>query len=96
MESHIKKSLKDLPGIKEIRGKGLMIGLELGFPIKKLRESLTFEHNIFTGNSANPNVFRLLPPLSVSQEELDEFIKVFTHIWPEYLTEFGKQKMHSS
>ena len=96
MEFHIKQSLKDLQGIKEIRGKGLMIGMELDFPIVELRESLTFDHNIFTGNSANPNVFRLLPPLSVSKSELNEFISIFSHIWPEFLAKYGSQKMHTS
>ena len=65
--------LKTIPQIKEIRGKGLMIGLEFDYPVKELRNKLLFEQHVFTGASGT-NVIRLLPPLSLSKEQADCFI----------------------
>ncbi|MCL4171045.1 UNVERIFIED_CONTAM: hypothetical protein GTU68_005994 [Idotea baltica] len=59
--------------IKELRGKGLMIGIELDYPIKEIREKLIFEDKIFVGASG-ANTLRLLPSLGVKKEELDKFI----------------------
>ena len=71
--------LKRIPQIKEVRGKGLMIGLEFDYPVKELRNKLLFEQHIFTGASGT-NVIRLLPPLSLSQEEANCFIDRLKHI----------------
>ena len=65
--------LREIPQIKEVRGKGLMIGLEFDQPVKELRHKLLFEQHVFTGASGT-NVIRLLPPLSLSQEQADCFI----------------------
>ena len=65
--------LREIPQIKEVRGKGLMIGLEFDQPVKELRNRLLFEQHVFTGASGT-NVIRLLPPLSLSQAQADCFI----------------------
>lgn len=65
--------LREIPQIKEVRGKGLMIGLEFDQPVKELRNRLLFEQHVFTGVSGT-HVIRLLPPLSLSQEQADCFI----------------------
>lgn len=59
----------------EVRGKGLMIGLEFPFAVGPLRKQLLFEHKVFTGSSSNPNVLRLLPALSLGKEEAERFIQ---------------------
>jgi len=66
--------LKALPSIVEVRGKGLMIGVEFDFNIESLRKNLLFKHNIFTGNSSNKNTIRLLPTLNIQTDSLDMFI----------------------
>jgi acetylornithine aminotransferase len=76
--------LKKFPQIKEVRGQGLMIGIEFDEPIKALRDRLLFEQHVFTG-ATGTHVFRLLPPLCVSNELADEFLRRFrisinTHI----------------
>ena len=71
--------LKRIPQIKEVRGKGLMIGLEFDYPVKELRNKLLFEQHIFTGASGT-NVIRLLPPLALSQKEVNYFIDRLKHI----------------
>ena len=59
--------LRKLPQIKDVRGRGLMIGLEFEAPIKELRLRLLKEQHVFTGVSGT-NVLRLLPPLCLSME----------------------------
>jgi acetylornithine/N-succinyldiaminopimelate aminotransferase len=71
--------MEKLAGISseiQIRGKGLMIGLEFQIPVSELRKKLLFEHKIFTGVSGQ-NMIRLLPPLSLSKKEADIFLEAF-------------------
>jgi acetylornithine aminotransferase len=68
--------LKKLPQIKEVRGHGLMIGIEFETPIKPMRDRLLFEGKVFTGVTGT-HVFRLLPPLCVSKAEADVFLEKF-------------------
>ena len=67
-----------MDGVKEVRGKGLMIGVEMHFNASALRNDLVFKHQIFTGSASNKNTIRLLPPLTVTQAEADLFLKGFT------------------
>ena len=71
--THLLEELKGFKGIKEVRGCGLMIGMEFEEPIKELRQKLLFEEKVFTGVSGT-NVIRLLPPLCLSMSEADEFL----------------------
>lgn len=66
-------ALNKLPAIKEVRGKGLMIGIELPEEFKMVKRNLLFNHKIFTGE-AKPNVIRLLPALNISKVEADIFL----------------------
>lgn len=70
--------LKKIPGIKEVRGRGLMIGIEFDYPVKELRTRLIKEERVFTGASGT-NVIRLLPPLVLTREQADDFISRFKH-----------------
>ena len=74
--------LNALPGVVRTRGRGLMLGLELEFPIKLLRERLLYEHRIFTGNSKNPNLLRLLPPLGITRQQLEPFLQSLQQLLP--------------
>jgi len=65
--------LKKLPVIKEVRGKGLMIGIDLPEELKHIKKNLLFKHKIFTGES-KPNVIRLLPALNITKTEADIFL----------------------
>lgn len=67
------KQLKSIEGVKEVRGKGLMIGVEFDFPIAELKNTLTKEHHVLVGTASNKNVIRLLPALNVKQTEIDLF-----------------------
>lgn len=77
--SYLLEELHRLPGIKEIRGRGLMIGIEFEEPIKEIRSKLLFEQKVFTG-VAGTNTIRLLPPLCLSMAEAAEFISRFRQV----------------
>lgn len=72
--------LKNLPGIKEVRGIGLLIGIELEGPCADLRNILLKEYKIFTGSSSNKNTIRLLPALNVKMEECQILVAAFKEV----------------
>ncbi len=76
---YLMEELRKIPGIKELRGRGLMIGLEFEEPIKEIRRKLLFEEKVFTG-VAGTNTIRLLPPLCLTKEEAAEFITRFRRV----------------
>ncbi|EON76566.1 Acetylornithine aminotransferase [Lunatimonas lonarensis] len=69
------EALKSVEGITEIRGKGLMIGIDLDRDAGPVRSELVHKHRIFTGSSAGKNTIRLLPPLSIDQQSLHLFLE---------------------
>ena len=73
---HLLSDIKSLNNerIKEVRGRGLMIGIELDVPYKEVRQRLLFDEHVFTG-CAGTNVLRLLPPLCLSLADADEFLE---------------------
>ena len=71
---HLLAELKGFSRIQDVRGRGLMIGLEFAEPVKELRSRLVFQEHVFTG-SASTNILRLLPPLSLSMAEADDFLE---------------------
>jgi acetylornithine/N-succinyldiaminopimelate aminotransferase len=70
---YIMKQLSSIPQIRNLRGRGLMIGFEVSEEFMDLRKNLLWEHKIFTGE-AKPNVIRLLPALSLRKKDADEFL----------------------
>lgn len=67
------QQLGSIKGVKEVRGSGLMLGIDLEPELASVRNKLLFENHIFTGGAKN-NVMRLLPPLSITKEEVDIFL----------------------
>lgn len=77
---YLLSGLKKMSGVKEVRGRGLMIGIELEFPCEQIRNELIFTHRIFTGSSSDKNTIRLLPPLTLSKEEAEIFLHAFASV----------------
>jgi acetylornithine aminotransferase len=73
------KELKKLEQVKEVRGRGLMIGIELPEELAHARKDLLFKHHIFTGE-AKPNVVRLLPALNLTKAHADRFLEAFVNV----------------
>jgi acetylornithine aminotransferase len=84
--NYIMKKLAEISTEYEIRGLGLMIGIEFKFPIKEIRNKLLFEHGVFTGVSGQ-NIIRLLPPLSLTIEQADFFLAAFTKVFADISTQ---------
>jgi acetylornithine/N-succinyldiaminopimelate aminotransferase len=78
--NYLMERLKTFTAIKEIRGMGLMIGVEMHEPIAALRNKLLKEHKIFTGTSSNKNTLRILPPLCITKAEADYFLEAFDSV----------------
>jgi acetylornithine aminotransferase len=72
--NYLLEELKKIPGIVEVRGRGLMIGIELPEDKKDVKKNLLTKHRIFTGE-AKPNVIRLLPALNIGRKEADLFLE---------------------
>ena len=79
MGDYLLNALRGNKAIKELRGRGLMIGIELQPEYEDLRNRLLFEEHIFTGG-AGKRVIRLLPPLCISKEDCDRFIEAFNKL----------------
>ena len=77
--SYLIEQLKQIPGPKEVRGRGLMIGMEFDRPISEIRRRLLFEEHIFTGVSGT-NVIRLLPPLCITKADADRFLESYSKV----------------
>jgi acetylornithine aminotransferase len=71
--NYLINELNKIPQISEVRGRGLMIGIELSETYSNVKKDLLFKHRIFTGE-AKPNVIRLLPALNISNEHADQFL----------------------
>lgn len=69
--------LRQIKMVKEVRGMGLMIGVELNEPCSAVRNELLQKHHIFTGSSSNKNTVRILPPLILKRADVDYFMEAF-------------------
>ncbi|PIF05703.1 MAG: aspartate aminotransferase family protein [Draconibacterium sp.] len=74
--NYLMQALREMDAGFKVRGEGLMIGIEFDFPIKEIRNRLLFDYGIFTGVSGQ-NIIRLLPPLSLTIKEANEFLAAF-------------------
>lgn len=72
--NHLMEEIGKIPELKNIRGKGLMIGFDVPNELKDLKKNLLYKHKIFTGE-AKPNVIRLLPSLALTKNDADKFLK---------------------
>ncbi|MFL5765847.1 MAG: aspartate aminotransferase family protein [Bacteroidia bacterium] len=77
---YLSGKLRNTDGVKEVRGTGLMIGVEMETPCAELRSELLSEHKIFTGSSSCRNTLRILPSLAIGRPLIDEFAEAFSLI----------------
>lgn len=76
----------DNPHITDVRGLGLMIGVEFDAPIKAFRQSLVKDHHMFTG-AASTHILRLLPPLTLSRQQAEKALHIIRHHLPAFFGE---------
>ncbi|WP_439127408.1 aspartate aminotransferase family protein [Polaribacter sp.] len=80
MSSYLIKIAKTISQIKKIKGRGLMLGLEFDFEVGDLRKKLIYDHHIFTGGSSNKKLLRILPPLNIKKNHIDEFFEALIDV----------------
>ena len=66
---------KAIPQVKQIKGRGLMLGLEFDFEVAALRKKLIYDKHIFTGGASNKKLLRILPPMNIKKEHVDTFFQ---------------------
>ena len=77
--SYLISELQKFKQIKEVRGRGLMIGIDLPDELANVKKDLLYKHHIFTGE-AKPNVVRLLPALNLTKAHADRFLEAFVKV----------------
>ncbi|NKI31651.1 aspartate aminotransferase family protein [Croceivirga thetidis] len=75
LETYFKEKASEIPSIKKLKGRGLMLGLEFDFEVSDLRKKLIYNQHMFTGGSANKNLLRFLPALNITKEQIDLFFE---------------------
>jgi len=70
---YFNEKAKEIPQVKRVKGKGLMLGLEFDFQVADLRKKLIHEHFLFTGGAKDKTVLRILPALNITKQDLDVF-----------------------
>ncbi|WP_024479032.1 aspartate aminotransferase family protein [Cellulophaga baltica] len=71
--AYFKERAAEIPQVKKIKGRGLMLGLEFDFEVSELRKKLIYDQHIFTGGASNKKLLRILPALNISEKEIDIF-----------------------
>lgn len=74
VSEYFMKAIQQVPEIIKVKGKGLMLGVELDFDVSALRKKMIVEKHIFTGSANNKNLLRILPPLTITTAAIDTFI----------------------
>ena len=72
---YFNEKAKEIPQVKRVKGRGLMLGLEFEFQVADLRKKLIYEHHLFTGGAKDKTVLRILPALNITKQDLDIFFK---------------------
>jgi acetylornithine aminotransferase len=83
MSEYFIKIAKTIPQIKNIKGRGLMLGLEFNFEVGELRKRLIYDNHIFTGGASNKKLLRILPPLTVRKEHINMFFEALIGVLAE-------------
>ncbi|MHA7864259.1 aspartate aminotransferase family protein [Flagellimonas marinaquae] len=72
---YFKEKAAEIPEIKKVKGRGLMIGLEFDFEVADLRKKMILEQRMFTGSAKNKKLLRFLPALNITKEDIDLFFE---------------------
>ena len=80
VSNYFMEEIKQISEVKKVKGKGLMLGVEFDFEVGELRKKLIFDKHIFTGGSNNKNLLRILPPLTITKAQINEFIMALKEV----------------
>ena len=80
VSAYFVEQIKSISQVKKVKGKGLMLGVEFDFEVGELRKKLIFEKQIFTGGSMNKKLLRILPPLTMTKNQVDVFVNALKEV----------------
>ena len=69
-----------IPGVQQVKGRGLMLGLEFDYEVGELRKKLIYDKQMFTGGAKNKKLLRILPPLTIDKEQIDAFVTAVSEV----------------
>ena len=78
--NYFMEKVQDIPGVKQVKGRGLMLGLEFDYEVGAMRKELIYNKHMFTGGAKNKNLLRILPPLTIGTTEIDAFIEAVKEV----------------
>lgn len=73
--TYFTEKAKEIPEVKRVKGKGLMLGLEFDFEVGSLRKKMIYDHHLFTGGAKDKYVLRILPALNITEKDIDTFFE---------------------
>ena len=73
--AYFNEKAKEIPQVKRVKGRGLMLGLEFDFEVGALRKKMIYENHLFTGGAKDKYVLRILPALNITEKDIDVFFK---------------------
>lgn len=79
---YFKKKAAEIPQVKRVKGRGLMLGLEFDFEVSELRKKLIYEEHLFTGGANDKKLLRILPALNISKSQIDLFFTALKKALP--------------
>jgi acetylornithine/N-succinyldiaminopimelate aminotransferase len=77
---YFSKKAAEIPQVKRVKGRGLMLGLEFDFEVAELRKKLIYEQYLFTGGAKDKHVLRILPALNITKEHIDIFFNALKKV----------------
>ena len=78
IEAYFKEKAKTIPAIQQVKGRGLMLGIQLEEEVSPLRKRLIYDHHIFTGGAKDKKVLRILPPLTIQEKHIDQLFEALS------------------
>ncbi|MDH3323892.1 MAG: aminotransferase class III-fold pyridoxal phosphate-dependent enzyme, partial [Flavobacteriaceae bacterium] len=80
ISAYFLEKIKEIPQVKKVKGRGLMLGVTFDFEVAEIRKKLIYDKHIFTGGASDKKLLRILPPLNITTKEIDYFVEALKEI----------------
>lgn len=80
ISAYFLEKMKEIPQVKKVKGRGLMLGVTFDFEVAEIRKKLIYDKHIFTGGASDKKLLRILPPLNITTKEIDYFVEALKEI----------------
>ena len=80
ISAYFLEKIKEIPQVKKVKGRGLMLGVTFDFEVAEIRKKLIYDKHIFTGGASDKKLLRILPPLNITTKDIDYFVEALKEI----------------